>query len=229
MATQASCHSCVYSQWDRALWVRTVGTGWPAGPTCGNQPDSPGRIKECPYGWVCRNYRLRPPVPQGEGVKTIPLGDGLYAYVDAADFEWLNQWTWRVHGGYAARHETRNGKRSVVYMHREIARPPKGKVTDHINANKLDNTEANLRNITHQQNQQNRRKQRGVSSIYKGVSYSKLARRWQACVDCGKERFYLGRFDTELEAARAYDRKAAEVFGPFARLNFPDEPPPRSS
>ena len=29
----------------------------------------------------------------------------------------------------------------------------------------------------------------------------------------------------EIEAAKAYDRKARELFGPFTRLNFPDEAP----
>ncbi len=225
MAKQATCHTCVYAHWDPGLWMRTLWSGFATRPTCGNQPDSYGRMKECPPGTVCRNYRVRPPVPQGESVKTIPLGDGLYAYVDAADFEWLNQWTWRMLSGYAVRYAYRNGKSMVVFMHREIMRPPKGKVTDHANGNRLDNTRANLRNITHRQNQHNKKKQRGASSIYKGVSYSKWARRWQARVTCGKERFHLGYFDSEVEAARAYDRVAVGMFGEFARLNFPEEWP----
>jgi len=225
MGKQMTCHTCIYAHWDRGLWMRSLGSGWPARPTCGNQPDSPGRMKECPHGRVCRNYRPRPPVPTGDAVKMIPLGEGLYAYVDAEDFEWLNQWHWRAHDGYAARQEKRNGKRTVVFMHRQIMKSSPGKVTDHINGNKFDNTRANLRNVTRQQNTHNKSKHAGGTSIYKGVSYDKRCHKWLARIYFAKEYYYLGSFATEVEAARAYDYKAVELFGEFARLNFPEEWP----
>jgi hypothetical protein len=37
------------------------------------------------------------------------------------------------------------------------------------------------------------------------------------------EKIYLGTFQTNIEAARAYDRAARQYHGPFARLNFPEE------
>jgi len=224
MAKQATCHTCVYAYWDPGLWMRSLGSGFPARAVCGNQPDSPGLMKECPCGGICRNYRARPPVPTGENVKRIPLTKGFYAYVDAEDYEWLSQWHWHAHaGGYAARHE----KGKLIFMHRQIMQPPKGKVVDHINANGFDNTRANLRNITPQQNSCNRSKQVGTISIYKGVDYDKKSDLWYARIRFHKEYLYLGCFHTEIEAARAYDRKAVELLGEFARLNFPEEWPPQ--
>jgi hypothetical protein len=36
-------------------------------------------------------------------------------------------------------------------------------------------------------------------------------------------KYWLGTYDDEAAAARAYDRKAVEIQGPYARLNFPEE------
>jgi hypothetical protein len=62
--------------------------------------------------------------------------------------------------------------------------------------------------------------------VYKGVSCSKARHKWYAKCYYQGERIWLGYFDSEIEAARAYDRKAVELLGEFARLNFPREWPP---
>ena len=222
MAKAESCHNCVYAHWDLGLWLRTLGLGFPAGPTCGNQPDFQGRMRECPIGRVCRNFRPRPPTPTGETVKTIPLGEGFYAYVDAADYEWLSQWNWHMRGGYAARQE----KRKRLFMHREIMQPPDGMVVDHRNHNKLDNTRDNLRNCTNQENQQNRGKRPGTSSRFKGVHLRKETGRWRAGIRCGAKPMSLGYFTEEIDAARARDHKAVELLGELAWVNLPEEWPP---
>jgi hypothetical protein len=221
---KATCHSCVYAYWDPGLWLRSLQSGFPARPFCANHPDTPGRERETPPGGVCRNYRPRPADPDTTDgtVKRIPVTGGLYAYVDAADYEWLSQYTWTIVGtGYAGRYE--KGKR--IFMHRQIMNPPKGMVVDHTHGNRLDNTRANLHNCTPAENRRNRRKQRGTTSRYFGVYYNKSRDRWQAIIQIDGRSRYICSLTTELEAARAYDRKALELLGPAARLNFPEERP----
>ena len=222
LAKIACCHNCVYSYCDQehALWSMSVGVlTWPA---CANHPDSPGRMQRVPARGICRNYRPRPATPEGE-VKQIPLGSGFYAYVDAADFDWLNQWTWHLCGGYAARRQ--NGK--VISMHREIMQAPKGMVVDHVNRNKLDDTRANLRVCTRQENARNTDKRRGTSSRFIGVSRRKHSDKWHAAIKFKGKSIHLGCFTEEIEAARARDHAAVQYFGESARLNFPEEWPPQ--
>jgi hypothetical protein len=68
--------------------------------------------------------------------------------VDPADFDWLNQWMWYLHGGYAVRYENEK----VIFLHRALMQPPKGMIVDHKNRNKRDDTRANLHPCTRQEN-----------------------------------------------------------------------------
>jgi hypothetical protein len=222
MAQMPTCHDCAYSYFDRGQWLAALGSGWPSLPVCANHPESIGRMRPVPRGEVCRNFRARAATPKGE-VRQIPLGEGYYAYVDAADYEWLSQWAWGLHNGYAGRYQ----KGKLVFMHREIMQPPKGKIVDHENRNKLDNTRTNLRVCTQQENMRNTGKRNGTSSRFRGVSYSRRYGKWRARIWFEGKCTDLGLFTDEVEAARAYDRKAVELFGEFARLNFPEEWPAR--
>ncbi len=222
MARVESCHNCVYSHWDRNLAMWTMSVGVPVRPTCANQPDYPGRMRECPFGTVCRNFRPQPPTPTGPTVKTIPLGDGFYTYVDAADFEWLNQWIWYLQNGYAVRRD----KNRIISMHRAIMQPPEGMVVDHQNRNKLDNTRVNLRVCTPEENARNRSKPRRTSSRFRGVSFSEHQGKYRAEIWYKGERFPCRYFTDEIEAARARDYEAVQVLGEEALLNLPEEWPP---
>jgi hypothetical protein len=162
MSEVESCFNCVYSHWDPLQMVWNLARCIPTRPVCANHPDFLGQMRRTPCGGVCRNYRPRNGKPEGD-IKQIPLDDGFYAYVDAADYEWLSRWAWHLHGGYAVRHE--KGKR--IYIHRAIMKPHQGMVVDHKNRNKLDNTRENLLVCTQQENYHNRSKQNGALSRFR--------------------------------------------------------------
>jgi hypothetical protein len=155
-----------------------------------------------------------------EQVRYIALTGGLFAIVDAADFEWLNKYTWRAEGGtegYAL--ATIKGK--GVRMHRLIMNAPAGMVVDHVNGNRRDNRRGNLRVCTPVDNSRNRRGF-GRTSRFKGVYRDGRTGKWLARICLKYKQIHIGCFNDEVEAARAYDRKARELFGAFAYLNFPD-------
>ena len=159
----------------------------------------------------------------------IPVGKE-WAIVDAADFASVKQYKWKKHSkGYAYRFEKDSeGVNRMILMHRQIMQPGTGLVVDHINHDPLDNTRANLRVCTQGQNMKNQKKiesknGKPTTSQYKGVFkwQRKDKIKYKATIWNNGEQKYLGYFDTEIEAAMAYDEAAREKHGVFAALNFP--------
>ena len=116
----------------------------------------------------------------------------------------------------------------ALMMHQFIMNSPKGMHIDHINHDGLDNRRENIRICTPSENAQNRRLRVDSRSGYKGVYQMpekyKLNKRFQAHIQPkGQKRLRLGYYLTAEEAAKAYDKKAKELFGEFAELNFPED------
>jgi hypothetical protein len=166
----------------------------------------------------------------GYTFRRIPLTRGEYALVDPADYSRLSQYKWHIVGArgtfYAVRNtgQQRGQKRIVVKMHREILKVPDGMFVDHINHNGLDNRRANLRPATQAQNARNRRKGHRdcYHSNYKGLTWYRREKRWGVRVMVDSKSKFIGYFENELDAAKAYDKAARKYHGEYASLNFTD-------
>jgi hypothetical protein len=107
-------------------------------------------------------------------------------------------------------------------MHREILGLKYGdpRQCDHRNHNGLDNQRDNLRICTCAQNQYNQVPQRNRSSAFKGVDWRRDCNKWRAKIQINCRRIHLGNFESEIEAAYAYNRAAVKYFGEFASINI---------
>lgn len=155
------------------------------------------------------------PDPIGGKTVRIPLTNGGFTLVDAADYELVSACSWRNAGGYAATGRCKDMK----LLHRLLLKAPAGRIVDHKNRDGLDNRRSNLRLCTHAQNMRNRRKHRDTRSTYKGVHQDPRTGRWRAQITHDGSRKHLGLFDDEIQAALQYDVAARRYHGPYAATN----------
>jgi hypothetical protein len=155
----------------------------------------------------------------GTGVSLFILyhkGQKFECAIDTTDYEIVRPHHWSVSQGgrtfYA--HTTIKGKH--VSLHRLLL--PTENDVDHKDRNGLNNRRQNLRPANDSQNNANQPKlnQDSTSSLYKGVAKHSSGK-FEAY--CGGK--HLGLFDSEVEAALAYDATARQQFGEFAVVNFP--------
>ena len=158
----------------------------------------------------------------GYEFRRIKLTKGKYAIVDVEDYPKLDGYDWQLFESESKNfYAVRLDGNKLVKMHREIMNAPAGVFVDHRYGDGLDNRKKNLRIATRAQNQYNRRKTSGkTSSKYKGVHLDRNRNKYRAIIGCNRKRIFLGYFDNETDAAKAYDEAAKKYHGEFAKLNF---------
>lgn len=160
---------------------------------------------------------------------------GLLEMADTAP-EWWDAWSAKTWAGRYARKpafaaKNADGYRYGVFcgahilahhaawaiMHGEWA-----DALDHIDGNRENNAIVNLRVADVLRNNWNRSSRAGASSRFVGVTWFKSQREWRANIETGGRKFFLGSFQTEEDAAKAYDAANWARAGRFAKLNFPE-------
>jgi len=163
---------------------------------------------------------------------------GMYLYVQGhisrispEDAHLLEEGSPDIHEGYIriVYNKCRKAHKTKRYrLARMIMQPSPEKEVDHINHDILDNRRCNLRVCTRSENRRNSRGQANRKhSQYKGVTYldsekyggKALPKPWRAYTRINGKRHWIGYYETEAEAAEAYNEYAQKQFGDFACCN----------
>lgn len=91
---------------------------------------------------------------------------------------------------------------------------------DHIDRAPSNNRFQNLRAVSDKQSALNRAGRSGTASRFKGVHWFKPSRKWAARLRSDGRLVFCKYFDSEEDAARAYDAAARRINGPLAYVNF---------
>lgn len=151
----------------------------------------------------------------------------IFFFIDASDLAIISDYSWRCEALNKGRYNiivssinVGNKKIKHIILSRLLLNAPIGSYVDHKDCNPLNNTRSNLRLATPSENSRNVPKTANKrSSQYKGVSWHIRKQKWIATVAINSKNRFIGYFNSESEAANAYNKKAKELHGEFAKLN----------
>ncbi len=169
-------------------------------------------------------------------MKEIPLTQGLMAKVDDEDFERVNHQKWHVKKERDGQFDAicgrkKGGKQKYILMSHDILKGYRKKrlhlaimesykpIVRHLNGNRLDNRKENLKICSRREMAHYSRPDRECTSVYKGVSWYSYGGKWKMQITTGDNTRELWYFNSEKEAAQAYNKSAQWHFGERTYLN----------
>jgi AP2 domain/HNH endonuclease len=150
----------------------------------------------------------------------IQLSKGLAAIVDDEDYEYLVRVPWYADVGKWTAYAKTDRLPRRPRMHVAIMKPQGRLIVHHKDGNGLNNRRSNLEIMTqleHSRLSSLRKTKR--DSQYRGVCIHKCTGKYAAEITFNYKKMYLGLFDTEEEAAMAYNEASLRLFGDKAVLN----------
>jgi hypothetical protein len=163
-----------------------------------------------------------------DGAAIIPTTNGPGVLCDPEELPFLSRLTWRAESVGDLQFAVAPIHGRDIFMHHWILRCTDKRRFVHQDGNGLNNRRCNLLAASCPQIYSGKRKSVGATSRFKGVCRTR-ANRWAAKIIASGISTWIGTFDHEEDAARAYDAAARAAFGPFAYQNFPDHPSERSN
>lgn len=170
---------------------------------------------------------------EGDPCRKVPLSRGLYAIVDAEDYEWVMQWRWTaprrvgkkksyVVTSHCLDPEQRPLQYVTLNLQHLVTQCERGFLLDHANRDTLDNRKHNIRPSTLEGNAQNKDRFSTNKSGYKGVWKCTHSDTYQTCINVNGQKINIGNFYDPREAAFERDVYTFIFHGEFGVLNFPE-------
>jgi hypothetical protein len=166
------------------------------------------------------------------GIEVFSKGERFVCLFDKEDYPRIKNFRWVI-STLSKRNRTRyistqpyvsgSTKNWRMMFHQLIMSFPDAGAVDHINHCGFDNRKKNLRVVSKLQNAVNKNYKHQKTGFKGVVPNQSKHKPWKTYISIKKCPTYLGSFETREEAALAYDKKAIELHGEFAILNFPED------
>jgi hypothetical protein len=125
----------------------------------------------------------------------------LYKFSSSSCFKGV-QWNTRMNK-WAVNYKKENGKHSIVYF--------EDKIIAANYYNHLQGEEINKCDYYSKEECESKIYKRSITSVYTGVSWGKSKNKWVSKITYQKKQIYIGCFDSERDAALAYNNKIIEL------------------